>query len=339
MIITMKRDADPKKVRGLLDGLETHGVKVFEIIGTTYSVYGLTGDTTGIDDEAIRAHKCVKKVVRIAEKYKLVGRLLHPEDSVIKVGDIPIGGDSKVQVIAGPCSIENESMLLRIAEQVKEAGATLLRGGAYKPRTSPYAFQGLGTEGIRALVKAREVTGMPVVSELMNTDKIDEFEENVDLIQIGARNMQNFGLLKDLGKRTTKPIMLKRGFSNTIEEWIMCAEYIVHSGNPNVIFCERGIRTFETQTRNTLDPSVVQIIKQKTHLPIVIDPSHAAGTYKLVEPSSLAAIATKTDGLMIEAHDDPENALSDGPQCIKPERLRSIIAKGKKIAEAVGREM
>lgn len=241
-------------------------------------------------------------------------------------------------LIAGPCSVESEEQIIRIAEEVKECGADMLRGGAYKPRTSPYAFQGLGTEGIMDLVSAREKTGLPIVSELMSADKIDEFIENVDIIQIGARNMQNFDLLKAVG-RTNKPVLLKRGLCNTIEEWIMAAEYIMAEGNMNVIFCERGIRTFETYTRNTLDLAVIPIIKERTHLPIIIDPSHAAGDYKLIESLSLAAIAAGADGLIIEVHDDPENAWSDGAQSLKPERFKDLVAKGKAIAHVVGRSL
>ena len=263
--------------------------------------------------------------------------MFHPEDTIVNVDGIRIGG-KKIVLIAGPCSVESEEQIVRIAEEVKECGADMLRGGAYKPRTSPYAFQGLGTEGIMDLVSAREKTGLPIVSELMSVDKIDEFIENVDIIQIGARNMQNFDLLKAVG-RTNKPVLLKRGLCNTIEEWIMAAEYIMAEGNMNVIFCERGIRTFETYTRNTLDLAVIPIIKERTHLPIIIDPSHAAGNYKLIESLSLAAIAAGADGLIIEVHDDPENAWSDGAQSLKPERFKDLVAKGKAIAHVVGRSL
>lgn len=274
---------------------------------------------------------------RVAQPYKLANRMFHPEDTIVNVDGIRIGG-KKIALIAGPCSVESEEQIVRIAEKVKECGADMLRGGAYKPRTSPYAFQGLGTEGIMDLVSAREKTGLPIVSELMSADKIDEFIENVDIIQIGARNMQNFDLLKAVG-RTNKPVLLKRGLCNTIEEWIMAAEYIMAEGNMNVIFCERGIRTFETYTRNTLDLAVIPIIKERTHLPIIIDPSHAAGDYKLIESLSLAAIAAGADGLIIEVHDDPENAWSDGAQSLKPERFKDLVAKGKAIAHVVGRSL
>ena len=240
--------------------------------------------------------------------------------------------------MAGPCSVENDEMICHIAKEVKDAGAKMLRGGAYKPRTSPYAFQGMGYDGIKCLDHARSETGLPIVTELMSADKIDEFVENVDLIQIGARNMQNFDLLKAVGK-INKPILLKRGLSATIEEWIMSAEYIMANGNPNVIMCERGIRTFEKYTRNTLDVSVIPLIKEKTHLPIVIDPSHATGDWKLVEAMSLAAIAAGADGLIIEVHDHPDCALSDGAQSLKPEKFKALVNKAKLVAKAVGREI
>ena len=248
------------------------------------------------------------------------------------------GFAEKIAVIGGPCSIESEEQAVRIAREVKDAGGCMLRGGAYKPRTSPYAFQGLGTEGILAMAAARKATGMPIVSELMSEDKIDEFEEYVDLVQIGARNMQNFQLLKAVGKMK-KPVLLKRGLANTIEEWIMSAEYIMAGGNENVIFCERGIRTFEKYTRNTLDLSVVPILKQKSHLPVIIDPSHATGDWRLVESMSLAAIAAGADGLIIEVHDNPEAAWSDGAQSLKPEKFRAVVEKGRKIAQVIGRDM
>lgn len=307
------------------------------IQGANYNVFGLVGDTSKVDEKNVQANPIVTNVQRVAQPYKLANRMFHPEDTIVNVDGIRIGG-KKIVLIAGPCSVESEEQIVRIAEEVKECGADMLRGGAYKPRTSPYAFQGLGTEGIMDLVSAREKTGLPIVSELMSADKIDEFIENVDIIQIGARNMQNFDLLKAVG-RTNKPVLLKRGLCNTIEEWIMAAEYIMAEGNMNVIFCERGIRTFETYTRNTLDLAVIPIIKERTHLPIIIDPSHAAGDYKLIESLSLAAIAAGADGLIIEVHDDPENAWSDGAQSLKPERFKDLVAKGKAIAHVVGRSL
>ena len=263
---------------------------------------------------------------------------VHPEDTIINVNGIKIGGKEKIVVIGGPCSVEGKDMICHLAQEVKNSGGVMLRGGAYKPRTSPYAFQGMGTEGILAMVEARKKTGLPIVTELMSADKLDEFIEYVDVIQIGARNMQNFDLLKAVGK-TNKPVLLKRGLANTIEEWIMSAEYIMSEGNENVMLCERGIRTFEPYTRNTLDLSVVPIIKKKTHLPIIIDPSHATGDWELVESASLAAIAAGADGLIIEVHDCPECAWSDGAQSLKPQRFAEVIRKGKKIAEVIGRDM
>ncbi len=339
MIISIKKDADPKEVQTLIRTLEAKGVKAVEIQGSEFNVYGLTGDTSIIDEKAVKAYHCVENVVRVQAKYKLANRMFHPEDTVIEVGGIRIGGNEKIVVIGGPCAVENKEMILNLAHEVKEAGAVMLRGGAYKPRTSPYSFQGMRTEGILAMVEAREQTGLPIVTELMGEAQIDEFERYVDIIQIGARNMQNFELLKEVGRRTSKPILLKRGFSNTIDEWIMSAEYIMANGNPNVIFCERGIRTFETETRNTLDLSVIPIIKEKTHLPIIIDPAHATGDWKLVEAASLAAIAAGADGLIIEVHDNPECALSDGAQCLKPKKFKQLVDKARKIANVLGRDI
>ncbi len=339
MIITIKKHADQQSVDHLMRELEAKGVGTHIIEGSDYDVYGLTGDTTILDEKAIAAHECVANVVRIAAKYKLANRLFHPEDSIFEINGIKIGGQENVVIIGGPCAVENKEMIVELAHQVKDAGALMLRGGAYKPRTSPYAFQGMRTEGILAMVEAREQTGLPICTELMGEAQIEEFEQYVDIIQIGARNMQNFELLKELGKRTTKPILLKRGFANTIDEWIMSAEYIMANGNPNVILCERGIRTFETETRNTLDLSVIPIIKEKTHLPIIIDPSHATGDYKLVEAASLAAVAAGADGLIIEVHNNPQCAYSDGAQCLKPKKFIALIEKAKKIAQVIGRDI
>lgn len=267
MIITLKKTADEKEVQALIEDLESRNLQITKIVGENYDVFGLVGDTASIDERSILANPIVYNVQRVAQPYKLVNRMFHPEDTIVDVNGIKIGG-KKIVVMAGPCAVESKEQIERIAGEVLEAGADMLRGGAYKPRTSPYAFQGMMTEGIMALASAREKTGLPVVTELMSADKIDEFIENVDIIQIGARNMQNFDLLKAVGK-TDKPVLLKRGLANTIEEWIMAAEYIMSEGNKNVIFCERGIRTFEKYTRNTLDLSVIQIIKERTHLPIV----------------------------------------------------------------------
>ncbi len=337
MIITLKKEAKPEQIKKLVHRFENMNLKVTVIYGENYNVFGLVGDTSKVDEKNIMANPIVANVQRVDEPYKLVNRKFHPEDTVVDVNGIKIGG-KKLTMIAGPCSVEGKDQILRIAKEVKKCGADMLRGGAYKPRTSPYAFQGLGTQGILDLCQARKETGLPIVSELMATEHLQEFVENVDIIQIGARNMQNFDLLKAVGK-TKKPILLKRGLANTINEWIMAAEYIMSEGNPNVIFCERGIRTFETMTRNTLDLAVIPIIKSKTHLPIIIDPSHAAGNWKLIESLSLASIAAGADGLIIEVHDNPECAWSDGDQSLKPEKYASLIQKGKKIAQVIGREL
>lgn len=337
MIITLKKTAPAEQVEQLVASLEKKGLSITKIVGENYDVFGLVGDTSVVDDRTILANPIVFNVQRVAQPYKLANRMFHPEDTIVDVNGIKVGG-KKVVLIAGPCAVEGEEPLTRIAGEVLKAGADMLRGGAYKPRTSPYSFQGMGKAGIDCLVKAREMTGLPVVSELMSADKLDEFVENVDVIQIGARNMQNFDLLKAVG-RTKKPVLLKRGLANTIEEWIMAAEYIMSEGNPNVIFCERGIRTFEKYTRNTLDLSVIPIIKERTHLPIIIDPSHATGDYKLVEAVSLAAIAAGADGLIIEVHDNPQEALSDGAQSLKPEKFADLVSKGRAIAEVIGRTL
>ena len=338
MIISTKRGTPQAELERIIREFEAQGLSVTMIRGTDYNVFGLVGDTTVLDEKRIRANPYVENVQRVSEPYKKANRLFHEADSVIDVAGVKVGGKEKIAVIGGPCSVEGKEQVVRIAEKVKAAGGTMLRGGAYKPRTSPYAFQGLGTEGILDLVAAREATGLPIVSELMSEHEIDEFEQYVDLVQIGARNMQNFRLLKAVGKMK-KPVLLKRGLANTIEEWIMSAEYIMAGGNENVILCERGIRTFEKYTRNTLDLSVVPILKQNSHLPGVIDPSHATGDWRYVESMSLAAIAAGADGLIIEVHENPEAAWSDGAQSLKPERFASVIEKGRAIARVIGREM
>ncbi|MEG0456650.1 MAG: 3-deoxy-7-phosphoheptulonate synthase [Oscillospiraceae bacterium] len=338
MIISLKKDVPQLEVEKLIKSFEDKGLKVTMIHGANYNVFGLVGDTTIVDEKLIMANKYVDNVSRIAAPYKKANRIFHPEDSVIDVSSIKIGGNENIVIIGGPCSVEGEDSLLQIAKEVKAAGGSMLRGGAYKPRTSPYAFQGLQTKGIEILKKAKEKYNLPIVSELMSIDKIQEFVENVDLIQVGARNMQNFDLLKALGQINT-PILLKRGLSNTIEEWLMAAEYIMAGGNENVILCERGIRTFEKYTRNTLDLSVIPIVKQKSHLPIIIDPSHATGDWRLVQAMSLAAIAAGADGLIIEVHNNPECAWSDGAQSLKPENFAELIKKGKMVANVVGRDI
>lgn len=338
MIITLKKDTPKSEVERIVSSYEKRGFQVNNSQGSNYHILGLIGDTTSLDEKIIKANPWIEDVTRIAAPYKKANRLFHPEDTVVEVAGIKIGGNEKIVIIGGPCSVEGEDQICRIAQEVKDAGGDMLRGGAYKPRTSPYAFQGLESEGIREMAEARKRTGLPIVSELMDADHIDEFVENVDIIQIGARNMQNFSLLKAVGK-TNKPILLKRGLANTIEEWIMSAEYIMAGGNENVILCERGIRTFEKYTRNTLDLSVVPIIKEKTHLPIIIDPSHATGDWKLIESMSLAAIAAGADGLIIEVHDNPECAWSDGAQSLKPEKFANVIKKGRAIAQVIGRDL
>lgn len=338
MIITMKKSATKADIEHVMKQLKDKGLQIHESIGENLNVFGVVGDTSQVDPKRIEANKHVESVVRVSSPYKKASRMFHPEDTIVEVNGIHIGGKEKIVVIGGPCSVEGKDMICHIAHEVKDAGGVMLRGGAYKPRTSPYAFQGMGTEGILALAQARKQTGLPVVTELMSADKLDEFVEYVDVIQIGARNMQNFDLLKAVGK-TNKPVLLKRGLANTIEEWIMSAEYILSEGNTNVMLCERGIRTFEPYTRNTLDLSVVPIIKKKTHLPIIIDPSHATGDWELVEAASLAAIAAGADGLIMEVHDHPECAWSDGAQSLKPDNFKELIRKGKAIAGVIGRAM
>ena len=338
MIITMKKSATKADIEHVMKQLKDKGLQIHESIGENLNVFGVVGDTSQVDPKRIEANKHVESVVRVSSPYKKASRMFHPEDTIVEVNGIHIGGKEKIVVIGGPCSVEGKDMICHIAHEVKDAGGVMLRGGAYKPRTSSYAFQGMGTEGILALAQARKQTGLPVVTELMSADKLDEFVEYVDVIQIGARNMQNFDLLKAVGK-TNKPVLLKRGLANTIEEWIMSAEYILSEGNTNVMLCERGIRTFEPYTRNTLDLSVVPIIKKKTHLPIIIDPSHATGDWELVEAASLAAIAAGADGLIVEVHDHPECAWSDGAQSLKPDNFKELIRKGKAIAGVIGRAM
>lgn len=336
MIITINKKAEKSDIERVLSGITAKGLSVTLIEGASYNVYGVVGDTSILDEKLIAANPAVDNVTRVAAPYKMANRTFHPQDSVIDVAGIKVGGTEDLVVIGGPCSIESKEITMRIAEEVKVAGGCMFRGGAYKPRTSPYAFQGMGTEGLIWMAEAKKQYGLPVVSELMSADKLEEFEEYVDLIQVGARNMQNFDLLKALGK-ATKPVLLKRGLANTIEEWLMSAEYIMASGNENVILCERGIRTFEKYTRNTLDLSVIPIIKQKSHLPIIIDPSHATGDWRLVESMSLAAVAAGADGLILEVHTCPDEAWSDGAQSLKPDRFAEVINKSRAISTVIGR--
>ena len=338
MIISTKKGTPQVELDRIVDNFEKQGLSVTLIRGTDYNVFGLVGDTTKIAEKDVLANPWVENVTRVSAPYKRANRLFHPEDTVVDINGVRVGGNAPIAVMAGPCSIEGEEHTIKMAKAVKAGGAALFRGGAYKPRTSPYAFQGLETEGILDMVKAREATGLPIVSELMSEDRVPEFEEYVDVVQIGARNMQNFQLLKAVGKMH-KPVLLKRGLCNTIEEWIMSAEYIMAGGNEQVIFCERGIRTFEKYTRNTLDLSAVPIIHEKTHLPIVVDPSHATGKANLVEPMMIAAVAAGADGLEVEVHYDPQHAWSDGAQCLTPDAFAQAMAKCRQVAWAIGREM
>ena len=338
MIIVMKTTATAKDVEKVSKIITDKGLKVSVVNGTEQSVIGVIGDTTKIDPRAIEVDMAVDHVMRVSEPYKLANRAFHPDDTIVDVAGVKVGGDN-LALIAGPCSVESEEQVIEIAKAAKKAGANILRGGAFKPRTSPYAFQGMGSSGLDILVAAKKATGLPICSELMDAQYLDEFNEKVDLIQIGARNMQNFDLLKKVGAGTKKPILLKRGLSATFEEWIMSAEYIMANGNPNVILCERGIRTFETYTRNTLDLQAIPVIKKLTHLPIIIDPSHAGGKWWLVEPMAKASIAAVCDGLMIEVHNNPEKALCDGPQSLRPEKYEELLKQINKIADVVGKKV
>lgn len=338
MIIVMKMTATDKDVEKVSKIVTDKGLRVSVVHGTGQSIIGIIGDTTRVDPRAIEVDEAVDHVMRVSEPYKLANRAFHPDDTIIDVSGVKVGGES-LALIAGPCSVESEEQVIEVAKAVKAAGANILRGGAFKPRTSPYAFQGMGSSGLDILVAAKKATGLPICSELMDAQYLEEFNEKVDLIQIGARNMQNFDLLKKVGAGTKKPILLKRGLSATFEEWIMSAEYIMASGNPNVILCERGIRTFESYTRNTLDLQAIPVVKKLTHLPIVIDPSHAGGKWWLVEPMAKASVAGGADGLMIEVHNDPEKALCDGPQSLRPEKYEKLLKQISKIAEVVGKKV
>ena len=323
MIVIMKAGAPKREIEKIAKRLEIMGCIPHKSQGDNYCIIGLVGDTTKVDLGQIEANENVERVLKVQHPFKLANRLFHPEDTVIEVNGVKIG-DGNVIVIAGPCSVESEEQLLSIAKSVKAAGASILRGGAFKPRTSPYSFQGLGEEGLKILQKAREETGMPIITEALCPDSFDIVEQYADIIQIGARNMQNYSLLKKAGK-SNKPVLLKRGLSATIEELLMAAEYIMVEGNTQIILCERGIRTFETYTRNTLDISAVPAIKELSHLPIIVDPSHAAGRWAMVSPLSMAAVAAGTDGLMIEVHNDPEHALSDGAQSLRPKKFERLM--------------
>lgn len=336
MVLIMKPQFSQDELREAISAMEAGGVKVMVSKGSETTILGAEGNAANLDEELLSQLPGVERVMRVSEPFKKANRKYHPDDSVIDMGrGVTIGGE-KLTLIAGPCSVESEDQMVAVARAVQAAGATAMRGGAYKPRTSPYSFQGMGAEGLRLLMEAREQTGMPIVTELMSADQLPLFEECVDVIQIGARNMQNFDLLKKVG-RSKKPILLKRGLSATIEEWLMSAEYIMAEGNLQVILCERGIRTFETYTRNTLDLSAVLAVKKLSHLPVVVDPSHACGKAWMVERMAMAAIAAGADGLIIEVHNDPKNALCDGAQSITPEDFETLIPKLRAVAQCVGR--
>ncbi|MBT9832291.1 3-deoxy-7-phosphoheptulonate synthase [Clostridium baratii] len=335
MIVILKPKVKEEEIKNLTRELESKGVSVNPVIGKDMSILGLVGDTRSLDPTQIEANPNVERVMHVQEPFKKANRMFHPDPSIIDVNGIKIGGE-KIAMIAGPCSVESEEQILEVAESVKKSGAQFLRGGAFKPRTSPYSFQGLKYNGLDLLKLARKNTGLPIVTEIMSPYDVERFNEDVDIIQVGARNMQNFDLLKELGK-INKPILLKRGLSATIEELLMSAEYIMAEGNENVILCERGIRTFETYTRNTLDLSAIPAIKKLSHLPVIVDPSHATGKWWMVEPLSKAAIAIGADGLIIEVHNNPEKALCDGAQSIKPDVYNKLIEDLKPIAKAVGR--
>lgn len=335
MIIVMKRNASANEVKEVMAHIKEVGLNPVIIEGTERDVIGVTGETATVDIRTIRANKNIAEVLRVSEPYKLANRAFHPENTQIKVDNEIIGG-KQLAIIAGPCSVESEEQIVNIAKRMKAAGANFIRGGAFKPRTSPYSFQGLELEGLRLLELAKKETGMPIVSELMSTKYLDEFVERVDVIQIGARNMQNFDLLKEIGKTQT-PILLKRGLSATYKEWLMSAEYIMSEGNGNVILCERGIRTFETETRNTLDIQAVPVLQRRTHLPIIIDPSHAGGESYLVPAGAKAGVAAGADGLMIETHEDPANAWSDGEQCLTPDEFDKLMEQIRVLAQVEDR--
>ena len=337
MIIVLKPNSTQEQVSRVEALVKKRGLDTHIVVGTGQTIIGCIGDTSRIDPRLFEVNPYVDKVMHVQEPYKLANRAFHPDNSVVDVSGVKIG-DGHLGLIAGPCSVESFEQVLTVAKAVKASGANLLRGGAFKPRTSPYSFQGLGLEGLEILCQVKEEVGLPIVTELMSPEHLDIFNEKVDLIQIGARNMQNFDLLKQLGQ-VDRPILLKRGLNATYDEWIMSAEYIMAGGNEQVILCERGIRTFEKYTRNTLDLSVIPILKEKTHLPIVIDPSHATGNWRYVEAMSLAAVAAGADGLIIEVHADPEHAWSDGAQSLKPQKFAEVIAKCREVARVVGRDL
>lgn len=335
MVVIMKPGTSQNEIRKLVAKFEAQNFKVGVTNGENCSILGLVGDTTSLDEYEILLNDHVERVMRVSEPFKKANRKFHPEDTVVNVNGVEIGG-GRFGVIAGPCSVENREQIVDIAKEVQQAGACMLRGGAFKPRTSPYSFQGMGAPGLQLLLEAKAETGLPIVTEIMSPYHCQLFEDKVDLVQIGARNMQNFDLLKEVGKMS-KPVLLKRGLSNTYEEWVMSAEYIMSEGNENVILCERGIRTFEKYTRNTLDVSAIPAIKRMSHLPIVIDPSHSGGYSWLVEPLAMAAVAAGADGLIIEVHNDPKHALCDGQQSLTPMQFGQMMGKVQKIVDLMGK--
>ena len=336
MIIVLEPKTPEGEIEKIIKEVKEQGLDVHRSDGKSYTVLGLVGDTSKLKDSPILANEWVHNLVRIQEPYKRANKIFKPEATIIEVAGHKIGGE-QIVVMAGPCSVEGRDAMIEQAIAVKEAGAHFLRAGAYKPRSSPYSFQGLGKEGIDYMLEAKKETGLPIITEIMSIATLDEFRD-VDIIQVGARNMQNFALLKALGK-CDKPILLKRGLSSTIEEWLMSAEYILAEGNPNVILCERGIRTFENYTRNTLDVSAIPVVKRLSHLPIIVDPSHAAGLWWMVDSLSKASVAAGADGLIIEVHPDPPHALSDGAQTIKPEQFKNLVEEMDKIAKVMGRHI
>lgn len=338
MIIVFKQKAKETEIKEVIKHLEDKGLSAHLVSREDGSIAWVNGDTTAIDDSTIEVSLAVEKVMHVKAPYKLASRTFSENDSIIDVAGVKVGG-GHLAFIAGPCSVESKEQVIEIAIEAKKAGANMLRGGAFKPRTSPYAFQGMEVNGLDMLLAAKEVTGLPIVSELMSADYIDEFNEKVDLVQIGARNMQNFALLKEVGKRCKKPILLKRGMSATYEEWIMSAEYIMANGNMNIILCERGIRTFEQYTRNTLDLQSIPVIKRLTHLPLIVDPSHASGKWWIVDSMAKASIAAGCDGLMIEVHNNPECALCDGQQSLKPKKYAQLIEEIKEIGKIIGKSI
>lgn len=338
MVVILKSKTTEKDTQKMISYIKDLGVDVMVNNGVDCTVLGLLGDTRRIDPDTLMLNVHVERVMRIAEPFKKASRKFHPDETIIKVGDVEIGRTGEFTVIAGPCSVESEEQIIEVAKSVKNSGAKLLRGGAFKPRTSPYSFQGLELEGLKLLSEAKAKTGLPIVTEIMSPKMVEIFDKSVDVIQVGARNMQNFDLLKELGN-TSKPILLKRGLSSTIEEWLMSAEYILASGNPNVILCERGIRTFETYTRNTLDLSAIPAVKRLSHLPVVVDPSHSAGMSWMVEPLSLAAMAVGADGLIIEVHNCPEKALCDGAQSLNMDQFEDLMKKLRAVGKHVNKKL